>query len=371
MAASAVLISALFAWISPDLVDIPRQVIARTEPTFFDLVIALAAGGAGAYTMTRKEASAIPGVAMAVALLPPLASTGILLVFKQPDLAMKALILFFTNFAAMVLAGSITFILVGVSPATTRGKTAKIKRLYLMVSIVLVFGVSVPLYFYSDEVWYNARYKARQSEELQEWLSNNELAIEDVYISPDKKIIRLRLFGPNPPLNVEKLHTEVANRLLEDQGHTDPFKIEVTWTQSAKFSWPPEPTNLEGSRILGHDHSKSILGKTWVWIGTQYADGEWLRPGANQLFTIKVDTNSRLEIMTTCSKGYGEYTFHQENLSIQVARRIDEQCETIKIDRRFLSDINLVVNVNASENRLSLRLNNDSGAMHFEVMQPA
>jgi len=71
--------------------------------------------------------------------------------------------------------------------------------------------------------------------------------------------------------------------------------------------------------------------------------------------------------MTNCSKGYGEYTFHQENLSIQVARRIDEQCETFKIDNRFLSDINLVVNVNASEDRSSLRLNNDSGAMHFEA----
>jgi len=65
MAVGAVLIALAFAWISPDLLEMPEQVMARTKPTYFDLIIALAAGAGGAYTMTRKESSAIPGVAMA------------------------------------------------------------------------------------------------------------------------------------------------------------------------------------------------------------------------------------------------------------------------------------------------------------------
>jgi uncharacterized hydrophobic protein (TIGR00271 family) len=76
MAAGALLLSALLTLVSPELVILPEQVLARTRPTYWDLLIALAAGSAGAYTITRKESSAIPGVAVAVALLPPLASPG-------------------------------------------------------------------------------------------------------------------------------------------------------------------------------------------------------------------------------------------------------------------------------------------------------
>ena len=66
MAVAAVLISMGITTLAPDMVDIPMQIMDRTRPTFFDLIIALASGAAGAYTMTRKESSAIPGVAMAV-----------------------------------------------------------------------------------------------------------------------------------------------------------------------------------------------------------------------------------------------------------------------------------------------------------------
>ena len=79
MGLGALLLSSLITVLSPDLVFLPEQVLARTRPTFYDLLIALAAGSAGAYTITRKETSAIPGVAVAVALLPSLASAGILL----------------------------------------------------------------------------------------------------------------------------------------------------------------------------------------------------------------------------------------------------------------------------------------------------
>ena len=147
MAVGAVLIALAFAWISPDLLEMPEQVMARTKPTYFDLIIALAAGAGGAYTMTRKESSAIPGVAMAVALLPPLASCGILLTFHEEELALKAFILFATNFAAMVLAGALMFMAVGISPVKQREKHGRRIRNYLIAFGILVMIISVPLYF--------------------------------------------------------------------------------------------------------------------------------------------------------------------------------------------------------------------------------
>ena len=71
MGIGALVLSSLITWLSPDVVFLPEQVLARTRPTFYDLLIALAAGSAGAYTIVRKESGAIPGVAVAVALLPP------------------------------------------------------------------------------------------------------------------------------------------------------------------------------------------------------------------------------------------------------------------------------------------------------------
>jgi uncharacterized hydrophobic protein (TIGR00271 family) len=89
MGVVAVLLSGFITLLSPDILFLPEQVLARTRPTFYDLLIALAAGSAGAYTITRKESGAIPGVAVAVALLPPLASADSCnirtTVFLQPE----------------------------------------------------------------------------------------------------------------------------------------------------------------------------------------------------------------------------------------------------------------------------------------------
>ena len=79
MTSSVILVTVLLALMSPDTLEMTEQVLVRTKPTFFDLVIALASGVDGDYAMTRKESSAISGVAMAVSLLPPLASCGVLL----------------------------------------------------------------------------------------------------------------------------------------------------------------------------------------------------------------------------------------------------------------------------------------------------
>jgi len=365
MAVSAVLISIIFAWLSPDLAVVPEQVMARTKPTFFDLVIALAAGSAGAYTMTRKESSAIPGVAMAVALLPPLATTGILVVYGLPELAWKAFILFFTNYAAMVLAGCVVFIFVGVSPKAVQDRSAKFIRNYLLVFAVLVFGTSVPLYFYSTETWYDATYKAHQSEALQTWLKENQLVIEEVSIDNEERVIYLQLVGPNPPLNVEHLHKEIKQAGIKKEGVMKPFRIEVMWTQSAMFSWPPELAEKQDKRELKQDYARDVGGRDWTWVGTQYADGDWLRPKEKDLFIIQTTTPTQLEVTTNCSKKAGTYALNQEKLTIKVGTGVVKHCESFKVDSRFLSDINTVINVNAVGDEMRLRLSDGNGVMHF------
>lgn len=98
-------------------VSLPAELLARTSPNLLDAGIALAAGAAGAYGIVRREASdALPGVAIAVALVPPLAAIGISLQLAEWQLALGACFLFLTNISAIVFSGAVTFIMVGFVP---------------------------------------------------------------------------------------------------------------------------------------------------------------------------------------------------------------------------------------------------------------
>ncbi len=93
------------------------QVVSRTSPTLIDLVIAIAAGAAGAYALARPDvSSSLPGVAVAIALVPPLSVVGILLQASEWRLATGAGLLFLTNMVAILVTGGLVFLVTGVAP---------------------------------------------------------------------------------------------------------------------------------------------------------------------------------------------------------------------------------------------------------------
>lgn len=109
---------------------IGSEIISRTSPTLFDLGVALPAGAAAAFSQTRRSiASSIAGVAIAVALVPPLAVSGLgLAVGPQAtlesgmsltefasfaggvDIAAGAFILFVTNLVGIIVVAMLIFI---------------------------------------------------------------------------------------------------------------------------------------------------------------------------------------------------------------------------------------------------------------------
>ena len=140
------LTSLIIPRIGPDS-PLPEQVLARTSPNLADLGIALLAGAAGAYVTVRTEAgSALPGVGIAVALVPPLATVGITLGAGRGELALGALLLFITNFAAITLAAGLMFAFAGFVPPRERFKQ---RALGVTITAVLVLAVAIPLGFNS------------------------------------------------------------------------------------------------------------------------------------------------------------------------------------------------------------------------------
>jgi uncharacterized hydrophobic protein (TIGR00271 family) len=93
------------------------EVMARAQPTLLDLGVAVFAGIVGAYAHCRRDAlSALSGVAIAVALAPPLAAAGIGITMLDGSIAGGALLLFLTNLIAIVASGSSIFLLFGFRP---------------------------------------------------------------------------------------------------------------------------------------------------------------------------------------------------------------------------------------------------------------
>lgn len=95
---------------NPILGSLPAEVLARSHPSPFDLIIAVAGGLAAAYALAQPQLSAaLPGVAIATALMPPLCVIGIGIASGQWGIAGGALLLYLSNLAAIAFAGVLTF----------------------------------------------------------------------------------------------------------------------------------------------------------------------------------------------------------------------------------------------------------------------
>ena len=94
----------------PEVAATNPQIAQRVEPGLVDLVVALATGAVGAFALVRSDISdALPGVAIAISLVPPLAVVGLTLESGAPGQAGGALLLFVTNVASIIAMGTLVF----------------------------------------------------------------------------------------------------------------------------------------------------------------------------------------------------------------------------------------------------------------------
>ncbi len=93
------------------------EILSRTHPTLLDLGVALTAGAVGAYCQAKEElADTLAGVAIAVALVPPLCVIGIGLALNDLPVWSGAALLYATNLIGITVAGSFVFLLMGFTP---------------------------------------------------------------------------------------------------------------------------------------------------------------------------------------------------------------------------------------------------------------
>lgn len=124
-----------------------QTIASRTALSFGDIALALAAGAAGTLAMLSAVSTALVGVMVAVALLPPLVVTGLLAGAGQGALAAEAAMLLVANVICVNLAGVVTFLLMGVRPRSwwEQKEARRSSRIALLVWTLLLTALLVLL----------------------------------------------------------------------------------------------------------------------------------------------------------------------------------------------------------------------------------
>ena len=92
------------------------EMLSRTHPNLFDLLVAVLAGFAGDFALVHEKISpALPGVAIATAIVPPLANSGLCLALGEVQGGIGSFLLFFANFLSILVVASGTFIFSGMA----------------------------------------------------------------------------------------------------------------------------------------------------------------------------------------------------------------------------------------------------------------
>ena len=201
---AVILLSMTLAWFVPEVsISFTEngELASRIAPGLVALLTALASGAAGAYITAREEiADSMGGVAIAISLVPPLCVVGIALQQGQWGPASGALMLFLTNFLAILLAGGITFMLGGLGGAAIDDDNVRTRRNAFILVIVATILVAVPLSITTYQAVDNALETQAARTDVQAWLAGTPHQIVAVTVRNNTVIATTEGSGDLPPL---------------------------------------------------------------------------------------------------------------------------------------------------------------------------
>lgn len=140
-----VIVAAIFTFFSP-LKEATSEILTRTRPNIYDLLVAIFAGAIGAIALcTRKNyLFTTTGIAIATAVIPPLSVVGYGIGTLQLSMAMGGFLLFFTNLVAIVISSDIVFMLLRFRSSMVEESSYPLRLRLKILGIVLAV-ISIPL----------------------------------------------------------------------------------------------------------------------------------------------------------------------------------------------------------------------------------
>jgi uncharacterized hydrophobic protein (TIGR00271 family) len=210
---ATILLSWLLAWGIPDVAisfTSNSQITSRIAPGLMALLTALASGAAGAYIIMREEiADSMGGVAIAISLVPPLCVVGIALSQGNWGAAGGSMLLFLTNFLAILLAGGLVFLLSGLGRLAISDELARTRRNAFIVVIAATLLVAIPLSITSYQVVTAALENRAAVGDAESWLADSTYRVASVAVYDDQVVVTVEGDGSLRPLRL------LANQLAQ------------------------------------------------------------------------------------------------------------------------------------------------------------
>ncbi|MCO5190588.1 MAG: DUF389 domain-containing protein [Anaerolineae bacterium] len=239
--------------------NLTPEILARTEPTLIDLMIALFSGLAGAFAIAYTgAASALPGVAIAAALVPPLASSGLAYSQGRFGDGTGALLLFITNFIAISSAATLVFLAFGFRPKTSQKARRTIQQRTTRIALGLLLGIGIFLSYATYTLAKTNTINQNTYTIVQQTVEGVNTAFPAIEIEYDSLVIEtdsdpsapllldltLRSTHELPIIAVQTLSDVIGQRLQDEIGLDREMILELTVinvTKPKPFE-PPTPT---------------------------------------------------------------------------------------------------------------------------------
>ena len=178
-----------------------------------------------------KVADSLPGVAIAISLVPPLDTAGILLATGNPDAAAGAMLLFTTNFVSIVLAASVVFVLTGVVPIGRLVANAQRTQAWMVSFAVAGILLLIPLAIGSQQALAAANDSQVATQTVEAWLvPAPEFVIVEVSVSGDT--VDVAVAGPGSPPSPATLQS------MLDAALGGPVELALAVTQTVVYTTP-------------------------------------------------------------------------------------------------------------------------------------
>jgi uncharacterized hydrophobic protein (TIGR00271 family) len=203
----------LSIFISPVAIDFSTnpEITSRVSPNLLALLVALASGAAGAFAISRADVSdSLPGVAIAISLVPPLSVVGISLSKAHWLDAGGALLLFLTNFLAIVLAGGAVLWFSGVSVRRVSGEEKIVRKKAYQAAILGIIIVGILLGLNGYHTLELDRDNTLAWEATQTWLQGTPYTVNSITLiynpsdilvkGPANAVIGISGTGPLPDI---------------------------------------------------------------------------------------------------------------------------------------------------------------------------
>lgn len=231
-----VVVGFIVGWLHKDQ-PLTAEILSRTQPTSMDLMIALAGGTAGAYAMVSPHLSvAVVGVAVATALVPPLAASGILFANGEMQLGLGALLLALTNIIAIQFTNALVLWLLGFRRLVDDDYKSSTYLTFLRrnaVTLLLLGGLGAYL---TINLQTNAKQQVFESsvkEAINSYFNDkgNVLTNTQFDTGDENQVVRAVIRGETTPssYDVQQIETIITQDMTENFPDYLPIKLQLRY----------------------------------------------------------------------------------------------------------------------------------------------